>query len=95
MMRLFKALSAALALGAICGAPFSVHAADASSQATPPKHQIRKTPDIGAHRRDRRYVRADARGDDGYYYDRPVTYRPYPYALPEPFFLGLAFSPYW
>ena len=28
------------------------------------------------------------------YYDRPDDYRPYPYALPTPFFLGLGFEPW-
>jgi len=26
------------------------------------------------------------------YYDRPNSYRPYPYALPLPFFLGFAYQ---
>ena len=30
-----------------------------------------------------------------YYYDRPDYYRPYPYALPVPFFLGFGFGPWW
>jgi hypothetical protein len=98
MTSLFKTISigsAALALVAMFDASAVVNAADASSQATPPKHQVRKATDIGARRHDRRYVRADAPVDDGYYYDRPVTYRPYPYALPAPFFLGIEFAPGW
>ena len=94
----FKMLSigaAALAFVAMVDVSTSVNAADASSQATPPKHQVRKAADIGARRHDRRHDDAVARGDDGYYEDRPVDYRPYPYALPAPFFLGLAFSPPW
>jgi hypothetical protein len=85
--------AALLALFAICDASAVVNAAEASSQATPPKHQVRKATDIGARRL--RHDYAVVRGDDGYYEDRPVYYRPYPYALPAPFFLGLAFSPPW
>jgi hypothetical protein len=98
MTSLFKMLSigaAALVLAAMVDASTSANAADASSQATPPKHQVRKATDIGVRRHDRRHDYAVARGDDGYYEDRPVYYRPYPYALPAPFFLGLAFSPPW
>jgi hypothetical protein len=98
MTSLLKTLSigsALLALGAICDASAGVNAAETSSQATPPKHQVRKATDSGARRHDRRHDYAVARGDDGYYEDRPVYYRPYPYALPAPFFLGLAFSPPW
>jgi hypothetical protein len=29
------------------------------------------------------------------YYARPVYYRPYPYAVPAPFFLGFGFAPRW
>ena len=29
------------------------------------------------------------------YYARPATYRPYPYAVPAPFFLGFAYLPFW
>jgi hypothetical protein len=98
MTSLFRTLSigaALLAFAAICDASTVVNAAETSSQATPPKHQVRKATDIGARRHDRRHDYAVARGDDGYYEDRPVYYRPYPYALPAPFFLGLAFSPPW
>ena len=29
------------------------------------------------------------------YYARPVYYRPYPYGVPAPFFLGFGYLPYW
>jgi len=29
------------------------------------------------------------------YYARPATYRPYPYGVPAPFFLGFAYLPFW
>jgi hypothetical protein len=95
----FKTISigvAVLALGVMLDASAPVNAADALSQeATPPKHQMRKATDPGARRHDRRYARVVARGDEGYYYDRPVYYRPYPYPVPAPFFLGFAFAPPW
>ena len=98
MTGLFRTLSIGatlLAFAAMCEASTVVNAAETSSQATPPKHQVRKATDLGARRYDRRHDYAVAHGDDGYYEDRPVYYRPYPYALPAPFFLGLAFSPPW
>jgi hypothetical protein len=88
---LSKAISigvAVLALAALFDARASVNAADASSQVAPAKHQMRKATV-------RPHDRVVVRGDEGYYYDRPVYYRPYPYQLPAPFFLGLAFAPPW
>jgi hypothetical protein len=29
------------------------------------------------------------------YYARPAYYRPYPYGVPAPFFLGFAYLPFW
>jgi hypothetical protein len=29
------------------------------------------------------------------YYARPAYYRPYPYPVPAPFFLGFAYLPFW
>ena len=29
------------------------------------------------------------------YYARPTHYRPYPYGVPAPFFLGFAYLPFW
>ena len=66
-------------------------AADGSSQTTPPKHHLRKSTDLSARRHD---TRAVASANDGYYYDRPVAYRPYPY-LPAPFPFGIGFDPFW
>jgi hypothetical protein len=97
MTSLFKMRSigaALLALFAICDASAVVNAAETSSQATPPKHQVGKATDIGVRRHDRRHDDAIARGDDGYYADRPVYYRPYPYALPAPFPFGIGFDPW-
>ena len=52
--------------------------------------------DFSARRRirhDRRY--AYRAYEPPYYYDRPTYYRPYPYAVPVPFFLGFGFGPWW
>jgi hypothetical protein len=45
------------------------------------------------HRHDHRYI--DRAAYQPQYYGRPTYYRPYPYDLPAPFFLGLAFGPLW
>ena len=52
--------------------------------------------DFGAQRRNRPYRRYAYRTyDRSYYLDRPTYYRPYPYAVPVPFFLGFGFGPWW
>jgi hypothetical protein len=52
------------------------------------------TNDLNArHQRDHRY--GDRPAYQPRYYARPTYYRPYPYDLPAPFFLGLAFGPLW
>ena len=42
----------------------------------------------------RRYIRR-YRPYEPTYYARPTYYRPYPYALQVPFFLGFGFGPWW
>jgi hypothetical protein len=62
-----------------------LHATDASNAT-----------DFSARRRvrhDRHY--AYRRYDRPHYYDRPDDYRPYPYDVPVPFFLGFGFGPRW
>jgi hypothetical protein len=86
LLRAFSIGVTSLALAAMFDASAIVNATDTSSQTTPAKHQVRK---------DRRYIRAATPVDDGYYYDRPVAYRPYPYVLPAPFPFGIGFDPLW
>ncbi len=83
MMRRFNAIpviAAMLAFGLVSGAALAQ-----SSQTMAPKHHVLKATNPGARQNDR--------SDDRFYYDRPVAYRPYPYALPVPFFLGIGFLP--
>ena len=71
-------------------------AAAASSKAAASQTGTAKAADSSARLRDRRHDRYAYRGDDRpYYYDRPVYYRPYPYGVPVPFFLGFAYGPSW
>jgi hypothetical protein len=65
----------------------------AAAQAVAPKPQAAKATDLSARHRTQRY--ADRRYDRPVYYDRPETYRPYPYLLPAPFPLGFGFGPWW
>ena len=52
--------------------------------------------DLGARRVSRRYAyRAYTPAYSPAYYARPTYYRPYPYGVPVPFFLGFAYLPYW
>jgi hypothetical protein len=52
------------------------------------------TTDFSARRRYRQHTRYAYRPvAPPSYYDRPNYYRPYPYAAPVPFFLGLGFGP--
>ena len=59
--------------------------------AAPPKHKhhVRKATDISVPRQEDVAVAPIC---DGYYNDRPVAYRPYPYALPAPFPFGIGFD---
>jgi hypothetical protein len=54
--------------------------------------------DFSGHRPVRRHSRNDGYHRPtyrSYYYDRPVYYRPYPYASPAPFIFGIGFGPSW
>jgi hypothetical protein len=62
------------------------------------KPQAAEATDFSARRRVRPYRRYAYRSYERpyyYYYDRPTYYRPYPYAVPAPFFLGVGFGPWW
>lgn len=51
--------------------------------------------DVSARRVNRRYAYRPYAQPYPTYYARPVYYRPYPYGVPAPFFLGFAYLPYW
>jgi hypothetical protein len=85
-----KAIVTAITAAGIFVAAFGSPAAIAAEQAA----LSANTNDLnGRHRHDHRYV--DRPADRPHYYARPTFYRPYPYDLPAPFFLGLAFGPLW
>ena len=71
------------------------------SAAAAPQAKIAGTSDaagFSAHRHVRRHARHHGYyrpGYRSYYYDRPVYYRPYPYASPAPFIFGIGFGPSW
>jgi hypothetical protein len=76
------------------GGSAAIHsAAAASPHATVQKPEASQPTDLSARRRTHRYVSRPY--DRPHYYDRPETYRPYPYGLPAPFPLGLGFGPWW
>jgi hypothetical protein len=85
MTNLLRAFSIGVAALMLAGSAI-VSAAEPSSA----KHQVRKSSDVSARRH---YARVVVPADDGYYYDRPVTYRPYPHVLPAPFPFGIGFDP--
>jgi hypothetical protein len=65
------------------------------SAAAAQKPEISKATDLSARRHTRHPTQYADRADDRfYYYDRPTTYRPYPYLSPVPFFLGFGFGPW-
>ncbi len=73
------------------GGSVAIDLAAARSYATLQKPQIREAADLSARQRIRHPARYAYRAyAQPHYYDRPDDYRPYPYALPAPFFLGLA-----
>jgi hypothetical protein len=88
--------AASLALALMSGGATAIHpAAAATLEAAVQNPETSKATDFSARRRVRHPMRyAERTGDRFYYYDRPTVYRPYPYALPAPFFLGLAFGPW-
>jgi hypothetical protein len=94
MTRWFGAAILALALMS-GGAPAIDPAAAAPLQTAVQKPEMSKATDLSARRRARHPTRyADHADDRFYYYDRPTTYRPYPYVSPVPFFLGFGFGPW-
>jgi hypothetical protein len=89
--------AAVLALALMSGgAPAVDPAAAATLQAEAQNPETSKVTKVSARRRIRHPAQyADRTDDRFYYYDRPTTYRPYPYVSPVPFFLGIGFGPWW
>jgi hypothetical protein len=87
--------AAVLMLGLMCDGASVVHSAAAAPwHAAVQKPEMSKATNLSARRRIRHPAHDADRGDDRfYYYDRPTTYRPYPYISPMPFFLGFGFGP--
>jgi hypothetical protein len=88
--------TAILALALTSGVASAIHPAMAVPlQAAAQKPEMSKATDLSARRHARHPLRyADRAGDRFYYYDRPTAYRPYPYVLPVPFFLGFGLGPW-
>ena len=91
-------IGAALVAAAVM---FSAPAAIAGTNATPQAkahYAASDATDFGARRVYRRYPAYPAYARyPSYptYYARPYYYRPYPYAVPAPFFLGFGYLPYY
>jgi len=78
-------------LGVIAVGSTAVNAADAVRS-----FDARNAGDLAARRHERHFGRyVDRSPAPSSYYARPVYYRPYPYAVPLPFFLGFGFAPRW
>jgi hypothetical protein len=88
--------AAILALALMSGVAPAIHSAAAAPlQAAEQKPETSKATNLSARRHARHPAQYADRADDRfYYYDRPTTYRPYPYVLPAPFFLGFGFGPW-
>ena len=78
--------------------PAAIGPAAAAPQAKARNSRTSDVIDFSAPRNARRSYRHHAYHrphDRPHYYDRPVDYRPYPYGVPAPFTLGIAFDPPW
>jgi hypothetical protein len=72
----------------------TIDPAAAASRVAVQKPQTGPATDLSARRRTRHPQRyADRTYTPPHYDDRPDYYRPYPYVLPVPFFLGFGFGP--
>jgi hypothetical protein len=88
--------AAVLAVTLMPGNVAAINAATAASMQAGQQPKASKTTDHGArrdHRHQRRYAFSPI--DQPSYYGRPTYYRPYPYDVPVPFFLGFGFGPLW
>lgn len=81
---------ALVAVTQILSAPAAVAATSGTAEAKPKATTSGKT-DAGARRVHRRHSASAAEVPT--YYARPYYYRPYPYGVPVPFFLGFEYLP--
>jgi hypothetical protein len=87
--------AAILALALMSGGSSAIQPAAAATSQAEQKPETSKATNLSARHRARHPAQYADRADDRfYYYDRPTTYRPYPYVLPAPFFLGFGFGPW-
>ena len=94
MKDLIRAACIAVVL-AVAG-PGAIDNAVAAPQAKSQRAGTSDATDFSAHRHVRRHSPHHGYYRLGYrshYYDRPVYYRPYPYASPAPFTFGIGFGP--
>jgi hypothetical protein len=82
-----------IALAVVVGLAAGLPRASATQRATKPDASAGVAVfDARRHARHNDIARPAARPDP-HYYARPVTYRPYPYAVPAPFVFG--YGPWW
>jgi hypothetical protein len=95
MKGLIRAACIAVVLAA--AGPGTIDRAAATPQAKPQRAGTSDVTDFSARRHIRRHAHHGyyRPGYRSYYYDRPVYYRPYPYASPAPFTFGIGFGPSW
>ena len=87
-----RSIGAAIVVAALISGATAIHPAAAAPLQKP---EISKATDLSARRHTRHPARYAERTDDRfYYYDRPTTYRPYPYLSPVPFFLEFGLGPW-
>jgi hypothetical protein len=76
--------------------PAAMGATTEPTKAAVPAASSPKANGVNARRHYRNYDRYAGRPYvEPTYLDRPIHYRPYPYVLPVPFFLGFGFDPWW
>lgn len=94
-----KSLCAFLIAGAFAlAAPAAISSATAEPSMKAQRSGTSAATDFSAHRhirRSHRHYGYSRRHYPPHYYDRPVYYRPYPYASPAPFTFGIGFGPVW
>lgn len=93
-----KSLCAFLIAGAFAlAAPVMISPATAAPPLKAQRAGTSDATDFSARRHVRRHHRHHGYSRPHYphYYDRPVYYRPYPYASPAPFTFGIGFGPAW